>query len=650
MEKIYIGAAYYPELWDSGEVEKDIERCKSLGINTLRVAEFAWEKMQPSEGEYRLDWLKEIVDKLYEAGIYTVMCTPTATPPRWLLNKYPETRMMMHDLIRADVSSRCHTCKTSPVLREKNRGIVTALAEMFGGHPGVIGWQIDNEIFPYSGGCYCENCQRAFRKYLKKIYGDIQNLNKSWGMLRWSLGYGDFEEIQPPYPKQWRHPSLRKAWWDFQCEQIRTYVNEQAEILHRFTKAPVGTDMMENNNLSYYKITEKLDVIQYNHYERANRLPQTVFSYDFLRPIKNRPFWIMETQTNWNGSEYAENGWRPMGNCYVNTWSAVAHGAEMNLYWLFRTHLNGHELAHGALYSSSGRAYKVAEEVRRAANDIEKCADLLHNTKVCSKIALHYSSTATNNFEVAPIIKDFNYRESVLENFYAAFRHYNIDVIDTPHSLDEYEVVISPFLSTVDENGLKERIAEWVEQGGVWIVGPMSGMLDENVCKYSDSPYPFIESLGGVYTKYQKPINSDFVKAEWNDGTVCPVSVCFDAFELRENTKSLAHYVDEEFSPYSVVTERKVGKGKVIVLGSVLSHADLLRLVGRAPIAEASKNIELIEREGKEDCLIVLETEHEPGFISLEGRYTDVIGNRIISGRTEVRPYEVLVLKKYNGQ
>ena len=105
----------------------------------MRIGEFAWGEMEPREGEFHFEWLKELVDKLYENGIYTVLCTPSATPPRWLLNKYPETRMTMHDLIRADVSSRCHTCKTSPVMREKNRIIVTKMAETFAGHKGVIG-------------------------------------------------------------------------------------------------------------------------------------------------------------------------------------------------------------------------------------------------------------------------------------------------------------------------------------------------------------------------------------------------------------------------------------------------------------------------------------------------------------------------------
>lgn len=648
MKQIYIGAAYYPEMWEESELEKDVERCKSLGVNTLRVAEFAWGKMEPREGEFDFSWLERVVDKLYENGINTVMCTPSATPPRWLLNKYPETRMVMHDLIRADVSSRCHTCKTSAVMREKNRIIVTEMAKAFAGHKGIIGWQIDNEIFPYSNGCYCENCKAAFREWLKGKFGSIEALNQAWGMTRWSLCYDGFADIEPPYPNQWRHPSLRKAWHDFQCRQIKTYVDEQADILHSYGCQNVGTDMMAQNYLSYYDVNEKLDVVQFNHYNPAKDLPETAFSYDFLRSVKDKPFWVTETQVGWNGSEYAECGYRPVGNCYANTWLPVAKGAEMNLYWLFRTHPNGHELAHGALYSSAGRQYHVSEEVKRASEDFVKCKAFLTETKIKSKIALHYSSTAMNCFEAAPLIKNFDYRATLVKNYYSAFRHYNIDVIDTPHSLEGYEAVISPFLAYIDED-LKNRVVEWVKAGGTWIVGPMSDIMDRNVSKYTTAPYSFLEEFAGVYTKYQKPVANDVFKARWRDGEECKISLCYDAYEFDENDPnilSLARYEGDEFDGLSVVTQRKVGKGRVILVGSVLALGDILRLVNRAPIAEASENVILTERTGRQNGIIAVETENRKGFIVLDGEYTELLTGKKLKGKMEITPYQTLVMRK----
>ncbi len=642
--RVYIGAAYYPEMWDESEIDKDIQRCKELSINTLRIGEFAWGKMEPREGEFHFDWLETMVDKLYENDIYTLLCTPTCTPPRWLLNRYPETRIVSPDHVREDVSSRCHVCKTSTVAREKNAIIVTEMAKAFAGHKGVIGWQIDNEIYPYNDGCFCDNCKEAFRKYLKDIYGSIENLNKKWGMGRWSLEYESFEAVQPPYPKQWRHPSLRKAWWDFQCAQIKSYVEEQADILHKFGCTNVGTDMMQNNYLSYYAVNEKLDIVQFNHYNPAAELPDTAFSYDFLRCVKDKPFWVTETQVGWNGSEYAEYGYRPIGACYANTWLPIAKGAEMNLYWLFRTHPNGHELAHGALFSPAGRAYRVSEEVKKAVDDFTKCGEYLANSKISSKIALHYSNTATNCLSVAPLIKNLDYRKTLINNYYSAFRHYNIDVIDTPHSLDGYEVLISPFLVTADENGFKERVIKWIKEGGIWIVGPMTDVMDGAVSRYTSAPYSFLEELAGVYVKYQKPVDNDVFKAKWKGGSECKISTCFDAFECLDGTESLARYSDGEFAGYSVITERKIGKGKLILVGSVISQKDLLHLVNKPPIAEASENIILFERDN--GIITAVETENASGYIDLQGEYTDILSGRKLTDKIDINPYKVLVLKR----
>jgi len=645
----YIGAAYYPETWDGNESDEDILKCKEFGINTLRIGEFAWGKMEPREGEYRFEWLKNVVDKLYDNGIFTVMCTPTCTPPRWLLNKYPEMRTVTPDLVREDVSSRCHVCKTSQTARKKNALIVTEMAKTFAGHKGVIGWQIDNEIYPYSDGCFCDNCKAAFRRYLKDIYGSIENLNKKWGMARWSLEYESFEAVEPPYPKQWRHPTLRKAWWDFQCGQIKSYVEEQAEILRKYGCKNIGTDMMQNNYLSYYAVNEKLDVVQFNHYNPAAELPDTAFSYDFLRCVKNKKFWVTETQVGWNGSEYAECGYRPAGACYANTWLPVAKGAEMNLYWLFRTHPNGHELAHGALFSPAGRAYRVTEEVKKAADDFTKCGEYLANSGISSKIALHYSSSATNCLSVAPLIKNFDYRKTLIKNYYSAFKHYNIDVIDTQHSLEGYEVLISPFLATADENGFKERVIAWIKDGGTWIAGPMTDVMDGTVCRYTNAPYSFLEELAGVYVKYQKPVANDVFKAEWRDGSECKISTCYDAYECLDGTESLAQYADGgEFAGYSVITQRKLGKGKVILVGSVISPGDLLRLVNKKPIAEAGGNIILTQRDN--GIIIAVETENACGYVKLSGEYEDIISGKKLKGKINIKPYGVLVLKDKSGE
>ena len=646
MKKIYVGAAYYPEMWEESEVDRDIVRMKEAGVNVVRVAEFAWGKMEPEEGKFDLGWLERAVDKLHKAGIDVIMCTPTCTPPRWLLDKYPETRTVYADGTRTEVFSRCHPCKSSPVMREKNRIIVTELAKAFGKHPGVIGWQIDNEIFPYNALCYCPLCRGRFRTYLKEKYGTPENLNAKWGMQRWSLEYKSFDDVIPAAHDRWEHPSLRAEWTRFHCRNIISYVSEQAEILHKYTSVPVGTDMMATNLLSYADMNEQLDVAQFNHYEPAAEIARTTFSYDFLRTIKDKPFWVTETQVGWNGSTFADFGYRPAGACYANTWLPIARGGEMIEYWLFRAHPNGHELAHGALFNTSGRAYRVTEEVARAAAEFEKCRSLLTGSEVRSKIAIHYSSTSVINSVNAPMLKNYDYRSTLIDRVHAAFRHYNVDVIETNHALDGYDVLFSPFLSTVDEKGLKERVIEWVKAGGTWVVGPMSDIMTEYSSKYANAPYSFLEELAGVYTKYELPIANDIYRAKWagGEGTFA-ISTCYSAYELK-GAEALAVYENGEFAGMPVITQHRVGKGKVILLGT-LPEADVLRsFAGSAPILPASDNLVLTARSGSGNAIIAVETENKSGVLVLDGVYKEMLSGRTLEGSVSVAPYEVLVLVK----
>ncbi len=644
-QKIYVGAAYYPEMWEESEVEKDIVRMKEAGVNCVRVGEFAWGKMEPEEGVFDLGWLERAVEKLTAAGIGVIMCTPTCTPPRWLLDKYPETRIVYADRTRTEVFSRCHPCKSSPIMREKNRIITQKLAETFGKKEGVIGWQIDNEIFPYNEGCYCENCQRKFRSYLKEKYGTPEKLNEAWGMQRWSLEYKSFDDVVPPVKGRWEHPSLQTEWTRFHCENIVSYVNEQADILHRYTSAPVGTDMMTTNLLGYYQLNEKLDVVQLNHYEPCRDMPKTAFPYDFVRPVLKHPFWVTETQVGWNGSTFANCGYRPEGCCYINTWLPVAKGAEMVEYWLFRAHPNGHELAHGALYNTAGRAYRVTEEVARAAREFARCAPFLCNSRVEAKIALHYSSTVVKEAEYAPMLQNFDYRAMLVDRFHKPLRRHNVDVIDTAHPLDGYEVLISPFLFTADENDLPARVTQWVKEGGTWIVGPMTDIMTEYASKYRDKPHSFLEELAGVYERYDLPVGNDVYRAKWEDGGEFALDTCFAAYELK-GAKALAVYANGEFKGMPAVTEFAVGKGKVIVLGGVPTEEALLRLVGRAPVFPASENLALVERSGARNGVIAVETEGREGTVTLDGAYRDLLTGRTLSGCVGVAPYSVLVLER----
>lgn len=650
----YIGAAYYPEVWPIEEIDKDISMMKEIGLNCARIGEFAWGSMEPREGEFDFSWLKSVIGKLADAGIATVVCTPTNTPPKWLTDKYPETLLTFSTGVKAWFGARNHVCKTSPIMREKNRIIVEKMCEALKGVEGIIGWQIDNEVsyideglYGGADGCYCELCAEKFQKYLKEKYKTIENLNSLWVTARWSQQYSSFEDILPPKRGLWRHPSLYTEWLRFSSGNLASYVAEQSGIIKKYFDVPVGTDMRPTMDVDYYKMHRSLDIVQYNHYDLPQDIWRPSLWFDFCRPIIDKPFWNTETLVSWNGSHYAEWVYRPENNCYINAWLPVAKGGEMNLYWLWRAHAAGHELMHGAVLSSSGRFDHAAGEIKRASEEFGKCADFLNNTKIKSEIALHFSATACANFKSVPWVKGNAYDDDgVPSRFHRALLHYNVDLIDTEHSLEGYKVIISPLLTTVDENGLKQRITEWVKDGGVWIVGPLSDIMTDYAAKYTNAPYSFLEEFAGIYVKYSLAMQSDKFKAVWHDNRELPVDFCYDGFELK-GAESLAKYTAECLKGLSAVAQKRIGKGKVIVLGTEIPAWALLELVGLPPVAEASENVELVERQGGGmRGIICMELYNREGWVKLDGEYVDLIGGKMLTGKITLRPYQVLALKK----
>lgn len=647
----YLGAAYYPELWDKSEILKDVERMKSVGINCVRVGEFAWGTMERKEGEYDFSLFKYMLDVMYENGIYTILCTPSCTPPRWAFEKYPDAirvRSYRFQKTQLEHCSRVHTCRTHKGMRYENARIAEKMSEALGSHPGVIGWQIDNELYPNDYGCFCERCQEGFRAYLKEKYGTIEEINKLWGMDRWSLTYDNFDQIKGPSEGAWEHPSRSVEWLFYQNNVIYSYVQEQVEAIRKHSSAPIGTDMMnEEQLLSYSKMNKFLDVVQHNHYNTQEELYKTLFFYDFCRTLKDRPFWITETQPGWNGGAGAYNGYRESGHNYMNSLAPIAKGAEMNLYWLYRSHKAGHEMGHGALFSTCGRPNSVSSATKRLSNDLEKARDFLDNTKVKSKIALTYSAQAVVNFRYTPIVAelDRNVEERLIENFYDAFRHYNLDVIETEKSLDEYEVIMSPLLPNIYEDNFKERVIKWVENGGRWIVGPLTDIMTEYNAKYENAPYSILEELAGVITKYQIPLEHESYKAKWNDGKEFNVFLGCDAYELN-GAESLATYQSvPDIEGLCAIARKKVGKGEVIILGTAPDKAGILSLVGKEPNAKASENISVVKREGAQQGIIAMEIENKNGYIDLDGEYYDILNEKTVSGRVEIKPYEALFLK-----
>lgn len=653
----FLGVAYYPEDWDESFMEQDITKMKEAGIKVARIAEFAWSRMENTEGVFTFDWLHKIVDALADAGIATIMCTPTATPPVWLSRKHPDVLMESEGGKVQNHGGRRHCCSYNEHYREYSARIVEKMAQEFGDNENIIGWQIDNEIYTPGKGCFCAGCQAKFKAHLKEKFGSTKELNKRWNLTLFSQEYNDFDEIPAPRDA-WINPHHQQEWMIFQQGGNIEFIGMQADILKKYVSVPIGTDMMPLNGESFSEMNKKLDVVQYNHYNTVDNLWHTAFWFDFIRTIKDRPFWNTETATCWNGGTSISQTVKPDGFCYANSWLPVAMGGEANMYWLWRTHWAGHELMHGSVLSASGRPMHIFGEVQRVAADFEKASDFISGTRVKTPIAIHYTSHAWNVFMFQKIYDNFDHNQSLRDSFYKPLADSccRPDVIESDHSLDEYKLIFTPLVPSLEDKDLSERMRKWVENGGVWVVGPMTDIRTADGTRYKDRPFGMLEEFTGVRWAFSGPDLDRAVECETNDGK----AFCgLNWFEFCESDGDTLARVSK--APHSaligksVFAKKKVGKGYVFVLGTIPSYETMKDII--IPEALDCAGVEYGGGEGNSFMVIDREGEGRKGKIIIEyagvgGSYhmpyraKDILSDKIVEGKIDIAPYEVLVLQK----
>ncbi|HXQ35433.1 MAG TPA: beta-galactosidase, partial [Anaerolineales bacterium] len=216
--RIHIGSSYYPEHWDESRWADDIHLMKEAGFTVARMAEFAWSTMEPSPGKFDFDWLEYAIAQLAVAGIASVLGTPTAAPPAWLVQQHPDLMAVDENGRRVQFGNRCHYCVNSSEFHGATKRIVSAMADAFGENPNVIGWQLDNE---YNRVCYCERCHKLFLQFLKNKFGTLDALNKHWSTPYWSQTYTAWEQI--PIPVGPHNPGLMLEFKRFVTDSYRKF-------------------------------------------------------------------------------------------------------------------------------------------------------------------------------------------------------------------------------------------------------------------------------------------------------------------------------------------------------------------------------------------------------------------------------------------
>lgn len=653
MSRILLGANYYPEDWDIENIDSDIEKMKECGFNVVRIAEFAWKKMQPDEDTYNFEWLHYVVDKMKAANISVILGTPTATPPSWLIKKHPDMATLSANGVRTSHGGRRHCCSSNPNYKRYSTEIVERMAKEFGNDENIIGWQIDNEIYPFGDGCCCDFCKSEFHLHLREKYGNAESINRAWNLNLFSQAYDEIDDIPIPV-NAWHNPHIKLEWKLSQAKNHIKFIHMQADIIKKYSNAPIGTDTMPLGAIDYRVMNSPLDVAQFNHYDTD--LEYVCMWMDYMRNFSKLPFWNTETQACWNGSTCPGHALLGEGFIYMNTWLPIMLGGEANLYWLWRTHWAGHELMHGAVIDSAGRFTHANCEIRHAAKEFEKIRDFIGDYKVCSDTALLFTSLNWCIKESQDISNNIPNSTGYVSQFYKHLIHSGIhpDVVDSKLNLDSYKLIFTPSAYTLEENNLSQRLCEWVKNGGVWVAGPLCDIRTNIGTKYKDSPYGVIETLTGERCAYTLPHDNGLITLE---------------NELLENISGRDVYElfdDGDFESILKVTKghsaiiekhvsfvKKVGKGYFVMLGTIPDECEMHRIIKKcAALAGAEQyltdgNILVTKRACDNDIIyIAASVNGVGGTLYLEGKYTDILSGRVFDGKVELLEFEVLMLKK----
>lgn len=615
----FVGVSYYPEV-AGDEIDRDIRQMKDIGVNMVRTGEFSWCRMEPDEGAYDFKWLHQAVDKFAAAGIAVVLCTPTATPPVWLSEKHPEILRVGASGEPLEHGARRHYCPNSPTYRQYSAGIAGRLGDEFAKSPNVVAWQIDNEFWD---DCYCPRCEAAFHAWLKQRFGTIGALNEAWLTVLWSQEYQSFEQVPLPNPQRVRgshHPSLRAAYRHFMSDSYVSFCNAQARILRDKTGRPITTNAHNPvyQRIDYAKLFGELDVVGTDSYAGADDLLRYAFEADWMRPLGKR-FWLAETAATHSGGTAVGDGdsfvFAP-GALRAKMWLTYALGGEAVSFWLWRAHWAGQELEHGSVVYPWGDECANTGEIRTVAAELAAHAGWLRSTRPKpNAVALHYGVPVEWQYEASSIAAGFNYDSSITA-FHRLLSDSGVsrDVIMAGAPVDTYQVVCSPYLPAIDAD-LMRRMRHFVEQGGTWILGPLSACRTPEATAHRDACYGAdFEQWLGIHVRHRlTPGGVTKLKA---DGKTIGCRLWCDAYELRQpDRRVLAAYAGGPLDGMAAVVECPRGKGRVILLGTQPDDAWLKALIGRlVPGAQADPGVVVTERvtaDGKPAGAIIVNTRRD---------------------------------------
>lgn len=661
------GADYNPDQWQDrlDILEDDMRLMKLAACNEMTLGIFAWSRLEPEEGKFDFSFLDKAMDDIYQAGGRVILSTPSAARPTWLAQKYPEVLRVRPDGIRNEFGVRANHCLTSHVYREKVRIINEKLAERYAGHPALIAWHISNE---YGGDCRCPLCREAFRNWLKKKYGTLDNLNRAWWTSFWSHTFTDWEQISPPGPlgDTGLH-GLNLDWRRFVTDQTADFMNAEISAVRKFTPdIPVTTNLMGFfYDLDYRKLSESIDFVSWDSYPQwgvnekhdISEAIYTAMTHDLNRSMKKRPFFLMESTpscVNWH--QY--NKLKRPGMNELSSLQAVAHGSDSVQYFQWRKSRGSTEKFHGAVVDHVGTENsRVFKEVSSLGGRL-KGLDFIVGTMPKVKTALLYdwdNRWALDNSE--GFAKDDKKVMPTMYSYYSALwkRGIDTDIIGAEDSFEDYRLIIAPMRYSVSEK-LGEKLKKFVKNGGTLLFTYISAMVNENdLCYLGGFPGAQLGELFGIWNEEIDTLYPDdrntvkFENAEYSAIDYC------ELIHTR-SAEVLAVYSEDFYSGMPALTVNEYGKGKAYYQAfrddGTFSDMLVSRLLEECGVSgafdgELPEGVTSHSRfDGEITYVFIQNFSGNEKELETKSVWIDAESGEDITGKIVLQPFQTLILKR----
>ena len=670
LPKIWYGGDYNPEQWDEATIEEDMRMFPMAGIDVASINVFAWAKLQPDETTYDFSYLDRMIDRLYDNGIYVSLGTSTAAHPAWMAKRYPDIRRVDFDGRKRQFGGRHNSCPNSPTYRKYAKRLAEKLAERYKDHPALVVWHVSNE---YGGYCYCDNCQKEFRVWLKRKYQSIDNVNAAWNTAFWGHTFYEWDEIVAPsgLSEEWqggRNTNFQGISLDyrrFQSDSLLEVYRLERDVIKKYTPdIPVTTNLMGlYPELDYFKWGKEMDVVSWDNYPSIDTpVSLTAMTHDLMRGLKSgQPFMLMEqtpSQQNWQ----PYNSLKRPGVMRLWSYQAVAHGADTVMFFQLRRSRGATEKYHGAVIEHVGHEHtRVFRESAALGKELQQLGDHVIGSTVDAKVAIlfDWENRWAIDLSSGPSIA-LDYVNEV-HKFYDAFYQKNIpvDMVSFEEDLEKYDIVIAPVMYMV-KKGQADRLKAFVENGGTLVTTFFSGIVNENDLVTLGGYPGELRDLVGIWAEEIDALEPE----HWNEivfqqpyGALQGEYKCHLLFDLihAETAEVLATYGSDFYQGMPVLTKNQYGKGKAYHVASSPDQRfmndfmqTLMEEKGIEPELESDRGVEVISREknGKKIWFVLNHNAEASTFQTGTKKLIDLLSGQAFSGTGTIAGREVYMLKE----